>query len=87
MYLQITRIKRKVYSEDNYNNIIKQIRLCLDDWTPVKFIKQTDEILEKFKEIKIEVAFNDVKEYLTEKDMNKIFDVYQKEKSLFDNTN
>jgi len=87
MYLQITRIKRKVYSEDNYNNIIKQIKLTLDDWTYIKFIKQTDEILDKFKAIKIEVSFDDIKEYLTEKDMNKIFEVYQKEKTLFDNTN
>ena len=87
MYLQITRIQRKVYPSGNYENFVKQVRLFKDDGTPIKFIKQTDLILEKLQSMKIPIEIPEIQDLLTENDMNKIFESYLKEKVMYDSTN
>ena len=82
MYLHINLIKKKEYPSGDFDNIIKQIKLCKDDGTYIKFIKQTDLIMEKIKQARVEITIPEIQDLLTEKDLEKILP--KTEPNLFD---
>jgi hypothetical protein len=71
MYLKINKLKREK-TKFWYDTKIMHIALYKDDWSFVKFVKHTDEILDKITKWVVEVTIPEIEWVLQEQDIEKI---------------
>lgn len=71
MYLKINKIVKEK-TKFWFDTKITHISLYKDDWTFIKFVKHTDDILDKLKQINIDITIPELDWLLNEKEVEKI---------------